>query len=271
LNHPLPANSEVEYLLDCINSYKPTRKLTRNDVVAAWSGIHPVVNASNEGGSASPKGTKSKQVAQSEHCIIEGPMRLIAVFGGELDSYRLNAEEVVDKIVSGAGEKGIELSKSQSRTKRTMIGGWKDKNDFLTQTAAIAAKARKQALEPATLDHLIESYGEDAQVIVDLVERQSSLNERICPDFPPIMAEVAYCVISEMTVSLEDLLFRRLRLAILHQIQCKQAAPKVAALMQSLLNWDDARAALELQSFEKTLDQHIDSFRAVALSNGKPN
>ncbi|MDT1000413.1 hypothetical protein RNI08_32285, partial [Pseudomonas aeruginosa] len=81
----------------------------------------------------------------------------------------------------------VRLPKGASRTKRLMLGGWKDKDDFLTQTAAIAAQARKQSLEPATLDHLVASYGLDAQLIVDLVERQPALSERLCPDFPPIM------------------------------------------------------------------------------------
>ena len=148
-----------------------------------------------------------------------------------------------------------------------MLGGWKDKDDFLTLTAGIAAKARKLTLEPATIDHLIASYGKAAQLVIDIVERQPLLNERICPDFPPIMAEVAYCVLTEMAVSLEDVLFRRIRLAAVHQIQCRDAAPKVASMMQNLLNWDDARAALELQRLEKTIDAHTDSFRGVALTN----
>ena len=274
LNNPLPQSSDIDYLLDAINSYKPTRKLTRNDVVAAWSGLHPVVSRSGDAlgqvsKNSKQSANKSGQTLHGE--IITGPKRLLAVVGGDLEAYRSNAEEVVDRLIRAGKEQSIDLPSSQSRSKRTMIGGWKDKNDFLTQTAIIAASARKQSLEPATLDHLIESYGQDAQLIIDLVERQPLLSERICPDFPPIMAEVAYCALSEMSVSLEDLLFRRMRLACLHQIQCRQAATKAAALMQSLLSWDDARAALELQTLENTLDAHMDSFRAIALTNGKTN
>jgi hypothetical protein len=35
-------------------------------------------------------------------------------------------------------------------------------------------------------------------------------------------------------------------------------------LMQSLLNWDDSRATVELAALEKTLDLHMESFREVA-------
>ena len=50
-----------------------------------------------------------------------------------------------------------------------MLGGFSDKSDFLTLTAAIAAKARKLSIEPATLDHLIASYGKDALTVVELL------------------------------------------------------------------------------------------------------
>jgi len=273
LNNPLPSKEDVQYLLDGVNNYGVSRKLTMNDVVAAWSGVRPAskINDANSSDNRSDgvRGNK-KQTAKNEikeHRIIEGPAGIVGLIGGKLSNYRLISEEVVDRVIKNASDRKLSLPNLPSRTKRTMLGGWKDKDDFLTLTAGIAAKARKLTLEPATIDHLIASYGKDAQLVIDIVERQPLLNERICPDFPPIMAEVAYCVLTEMAVSLEDVLFRRIRLAAVHQIQCRDAAPKVASMMQNLLNWDDARAALELQRLEKTIDVHMDSFRGVALTN----
>ncbi len=273
LNNPLPSSEDIQYLLDGVNNYGVSRKLTVHDVVAAWSGVRPSsktndIRDTDENSQSAPDRKKQSNKKESkEHKIIDGPQGTIGVIGGKLSNYRLIAEEVVDRLLKKAGESNLSLPNLPSRTKRTMLGGWKDKDDFLTLTAGIAAKARKLALEPATLDHLIASYGKDAQMIVDIVERQPLLNERICPDFPPIMAEVAFCVLVEMAVSLEDVLFRRVRLASVHQIQCREAAPRVASLMQNLLNWDDARAALELQILEKTIDAHTEPFRGVALTN----
>jgi glycerol-3-phosphate dehydrogenase len=66
-----------------------------------------------------------------------------------------------------------------------------------------------------------------------------------------------------MAVSLEDLLFRRMRLAMLHQKQTMDAAPKVAKLMAETLGWDDTRTNLELVSLEKSLNEHITSFATM--------
>jgi glycerol-3-phosphate dehydrogenase len=282
LNSPLPSKEDVQYLLDGVNNYGVARNLTMNDVVAAWSGVRPAARVSHSGAGDADVNSESAQGSQEnnqgnkkqgskreikEHRIIDGPVGIVGLVGGKLSNYRLISEEVMDRAIKNATERKLSLPNLPSRTKRTMLGGWKDKDDFLTLTAGIAAKARKLSLEPATLDHLIASYGKDAQLVVDIVEKQPVLCERICPDFPPIMAEVAYCVLTEMAVSLEDVLFRRIRLAAVHQIQCRDAASKVAGLMQNLLNWDDARAALELQTLEKTIDAHTDSFRGVALTN----
>jgi glycerol-3-phosphate dehydrogenase len=96
-----------------------------------------------------------------------------------------------------------------------------------------------------------------------MVEKDSSLNARICPDFPPIMAEVPFGVINEMAVSLEDLMCRRMRLGIIHQKQCLEAAPKVAALIQIMLGWDNQRTDLELGALERKLRDQMDSFAKV--------
>jgi glycerol-3-phosphate dehydrogenase len=180
---------------------------------------------------------------------------MVCVSGGKLTNYRLMAAEVVDKVF----KKLPNVSFQASWTKHLMLGGWSDKNNFLTLSATILAKGRQAGIEPASLEHLLATYGADAQKIVDIVAQDPSLNKRICPDFPPIMAEIPYCVNCEMVVSLEDLLLRRLRLGILHQRQCLEAAPKVAEMMQQLCKWDKVRLEFELSALQDTLQQHLDT------------
>jgi glycerol-3-phosphate dehydrogenase len=247
LQHPLPGADEIEYLLSAINQHTQKR-LQKSDVIAAWTGLRPLI-----GRSGAPR------AASQQTEIIDAPAAMINAVGATLSNYRLTANQVVDKIVQRLPP-DASRSLRESRTHKMMLGAWTDKNDFLTITASIAAQARRLSIEPATLDHLIASYGKDAQAIVDLVEREPSLNHRICPDFPPIMAEVAFCVVTEMSVSLEDLLFRRMRLGMIHQKQCLDAAPKVAMLVQSLLGWDNARTEIELSALETTLKEHMVPF-----------
>ena len=107
------------------------------------------------------------------------------------------ANEVVDKIVPHLSE-DTRASVKQPRTHRLMLGGWADKSDFLTLTATISAAARKNSLEPATIEHLIASYGKDAMSVVEIVEKEPSLSSRICPNYPQIMAEVRFWCFKRM-------------------------------------------------------------------------
>jgi glycerol-3-phosphate dehydrogenase len=251
LDNPLPNQDEIDYLLKVVNSYSREKTLNRGDIIASWAGLRPLV-----AGEQTESTGKNTSTISREHLIFEGPGGLIGLIGGKLTNYRLMAGQVVDRIL-GRLTADQSAKFTASKTKRLMLGGWTDNNDFLVKTADIAAKGRRLSIEPATIDHLIASYGKDAQIIVEIVEKEQSLKERICPDFPHIMAEVPFCVLNEMAVSLEDLLFRRMRIGMLHQMQCLEAAPKVSRLMQSLLNWDDARTSLELKAIEKTLNEHL--------------
>ncbi len=248
LDNPLPAADEIDYLLSVVNSHSRSHRLNRSDICGSFAGLRPLVQFEGGGAESDTSGMSR------EHLIFEAVGGLINVAGGKLTSYRLMAEEVVNKV----GARLPEALKNPSRTGRLMLGGWADKQDFLTRTAAISASARKLALEPAVLEHLISNYGCDASCVVELVEQDPSLSERICPDFPPIMAEVFFCVEAEMAVCLEDVLFRRLRLGILNQKQCLESAPKVARLMQKLLGWDNYRTDLELSLLGRRIEEHLE-------------
>jgi glycerol-3-phosphate dehydrogenase len=254
LERPLPDRDEIDYLLKVINGFTETHRLNRSDIIGSFAGLRPLVQ--------SETASADTNSLSREHVIFEGPGGVVGLNGGKLTNYRLMAGQVLELVAKRLP--GVELK--GSRTKRLMLGGFKDKSDFLAQTAAISAKARRLSIEPATLDHLIASYGSEAALIVDIVEADSTLNQRVCPDFPPIMAEVPFCVTNEMAVSLEDLLMRRLRLGILHQRQCLEAAPKVAALMGQTLGWDNPRVSYELAGLERSLKEHMDLVADLSAS-----
>jgi len=255
LDNPLPDGDEIDYLLSVVNAYSETTRLNRSDIIAAWAGLRPLVGPPPKAPGDVNPGSSTSNLSR-EHYIFEGPGQVIGLVGGKLTNYRIMAQHVVDRVLSLMPSE-YTSTLSTSRTKGLMLGGFKDKQDFLTQTASIGAKARKLYIEPATIDHLIASYGFDAQQVVDLVEKEPDLNKRICPDFPPIMAEIPFCVRQEMAVSLEDLLVRRIRLGMLNQVQCLEAAPKVARLMQDILGWDETRTGAEVSSLTHTMSEHL--------------
>lgn len=247
LDNPLPTSEEIDYLISIVNGYTGKQKLNRSQIIGSFAGLRPLVLPSNL---TAAKNTSS---LSREHIIFDGPGDTIGVTGGKLTNFRIMAKQVVDRIDS----KYPDMNIKPSTTRNIMIGGWHDKEDFLTQQAAISARARRLSLDPATIEHILATYGADANKILDIVENNPDTNERICPDFPPIMAEVPFCTREEMSESLEDLLMRRLRLGILNQRQCLDAAPRVAKIMQSVLGWDNRRLDMEIQTLDRLLNEHL--------------
>ncbi|CAN5297390.1 glycerol-3-phosphate dehydrogenase [soil metagenome] len=263
LDNPVATGEEVDYLLGILNSYRKSGnktsadgQLTRSDVIATWAGLRPLVGGEHDGSKSETADKNGEQTAtiSREHLLFEGPYGVIGLIGGKLTNYRMLAIHVVDMALKQLVNQDSKYHDfKHSKTDKIMLGGWSDKTDFLNTTAQISAQARKLSLDPATIDHLIATYGKDALKVIELVDQTPALSERICPDFPPIMAEVPYCLNNEMAISLEDILSRRIRLGFVHQGQCLEAAPKVARLIQNLSYWDSQRAAIELNQFEKSL------------------
>lgn len=81
---------DVDYLLRSANAFFPAARLGPRDVISAWAGIRPLVSSGNKGDPAS---------ASREHRISTGPLGVIAISGGKLTTYRLIAEQVVDRVV----------------------------------------------------------------------------------------------------------------------------------------------------------------------------
>lgn len=256
LDNPVATTEEIDYLLDVLNSYRNNiggngvaKPLCRADVVAAWAGLRPLVGDEKEDGESSQTANISR-----EHSLFEGPSGIIGLIGGKLTNYRMLSSHVVDMALAQLIMRDQSyLSLPKSKTNHVMLGGWIDHADFLATAEMVAARAQPLALDQLTVEHLVATYGKDALAVIDLVEQNHELAERICLDFPAIMAEVPYCFANEMAMTLDDMLSRRIRLGFVDQQQCLQSAPKVASLIAALGYWDGLRLAHEVDQFQRGL------------------
>jgi glycerol-3-phosphate dehydrogenase len=85
----------VAYVLKITNQTFPVAKLGRGDVISAWSGLRPLI--------ADPNG-KPSDISRA-HQILSGAPGWIDVAGGKLTTYRLMAEQTVDRITKFLGRK----------------------------------------------------------------------------------------------------------------------------------------------------------------------
>jgi glycerol-3-phosphate dehydrogenase len=84
------APEDVEYVLAVTNQFFPGARLTAHDVISVWAGLRPLI--------ADPGGRPS-DISRS-HQINSPEPGWWDVSGGKLTTYRLMAEQTVDKIIS---------------------------------------------------------------------------------------------------------------------------------------------------------------------------
>ncbi len=84
---------DVAYILDVANHTFPSVELTEDDVLSTWSGLRPLI-ASSSGGPSDI--SRAHQIRMPEPGWLD-------VAGGKLTTYRLIAQQAVDRLVSHLG------------------------------------------------------------------------------------------------------------------------------------------------------------------------
>ncbi len=82
--------ADVEYLLQITNEYFPNAQLTHKDILSSYVGVRPLVKDSG--------GNEGK--TSREHMILSDKRGFTFVAGGKYTTYRLIAEQIVDRVLS---------------------------------------------------------------------------------------------------------------------------------------------------------------------------
>jgi len=194
--------ADVEYLVKSANSVFPGAKLTAADVVSTWAGVRPLLAPAQGGGKES--------ATSREHEIWWDRSGLLSIAGGKLTTYRVMAEQVVDRAAGRLKERHrVESGISPSvdlPLPGAPLGPW------AMFAHRIVEEADALGLGGEVGRHLARAYGDDADALLAAIRADASLGERIVPGHPYVWAEVPHAVRNEMAVALEDVLIRRLHL-----------------------------------------------------------
>jgi glycerol-3-phosphate dehydrogenase len=207
---------EVEYLLEPLPRYFAVDALSPADVIASWSGLRPLI--------ARPGRPPAELSRRNEVGI--GPAGVISIAGGKLTGYRPMAYEVLAR----AGEVlGAPLAGSAMATPEAALPG----GDFAGDVAALASRvAAAHGCDPSCALRLARLYGAEASAIL-------ALSSEPLPGAGPdgaVMGEVDWAVRYEGALTLEDVVYRRTRLAI-YGATTPDLLDAVAARMAALLGW----------------------------------
>ena len=228
-DRPSASAEEVDELLAGVNRHYDVR-LTRDDVVGTYSGLRPL--AADRGAAQ-----RTSQLSR-EHRIERRADGLVRITGGKYTTYRIIAREAVDAAL-GNGAKD-----RPSRTASQPLHGTVGRSAL----DALAARLGSDVLDARAARILVARHGADADLVVGL-GRELGLLERLTPEADHLEIEVVHAARSEHALSLDDVLARRMRLAVQLRDRGASIAPRVAVLMGRELGWDEARRASEVERY----------------------
>ncbi|MCE2530914.1 MAG: glycerol-3-phosphate dehydrogenase/oxidase [Acidimicrobiia bacterium] len=232
---------DIGYLLEATRRLLPASKLGPEDVISAWAGLRPLVAPPGEGaGKGADEGAVSREFEVHQH-----PPGVFTLSGGKLTSHRHMAEETMDRVQAFLAPAGVKALRKVDTDKVPLPGARFRDLDALR--GSIRARARAQGLEPASADRLTRAYGTRANRVLDLVERNPRLGERVIGERPHLLAEAVYAVRSEMALHVEDILFRRMRVGLETRSGTPEAARRVAEVVAPELDWTGERKAEEVK------------------------
>jgi glycerol-3-phosphate dehydrogenase len=231
-------NAEVQYLLDLLGFYFPSRSLGLRDILSAYVGIRPLV--------APATNDKSLAKVSREHHIERLQAGLWQVAGGKYTTHRTMAWDILDALM--ASSEGSFLNKYS----------WHKKTNSMAYNPYIHREERQRLEEeilnwreeaPSLLKHLLGSELREMKV---MRERGPTLD---LPGFPWLGARLRFAIRKHMVRHLDDFYLRRTSLWLARQDHGWPVAEFLASIWAEELDKTPADVEKELARLAQKLSE----------------
>ncbi len=239
LDDPQANPADIAYLLKHVNDYLEVN-LTNEDILSVYAGYRPLVKS---------RGARAAELSRT-HVVLQEVNGMVTIVGGKLTTYRRMAQDTVDVL---AKRDGIPISHPTQNLLLAGTIGWRDAK------RVIEARAQQLGLKSDIIEHLEFNFGSNALSVLDLIEKDASLGERLVPDLPYVSAEVMYGCHAEMAMTLEDMLARRTRIILEDGARGADIAPQVAAMMARELGWSNDHAHSQVEHYRALVRHQLES------------
>ena len=229
---------EVAYLMAAVEAQFSSLGLTLDDVISTFAGVRPVVGS----GKADP-------CKESRDHVVWEEGGLLTVTGGKLTTFRLIALDALRALrhqlphLPPLDEKVAVLDRVECDFAESEDMGGAERRRLLGRYSARAPSLARAA-----------GPGELAQIA----------------GTPYLWAELRWAARAEGVVHLDDLLFRRVRLGHLLPEGGNAILPRVRAICQPELGWDDARWQQEESAYLALWRNHYSLPDRDAIPEWKP-
>ena len=235
--NPRATQEDVQYILDQANRVLEPQ-IKADDILGVFAGLRPLV--ANKTGSATTKLSR-------EHTVDRPAPGFVSIAGGKYTTYRVMAKDAVDLAV-------LDLRKlvNESVTDKLPLIGADGYFALVQQTSKIS---EKYSISEATVTHLLDRYGSLIEEILEIIDADSSMAQRLIPELPYIKAEILHAVTHEGALSVEDVLLRRTRISFEAFDGGVDVAADVAKIIGAQLGWGAKERSASVDSFIELMEK----------------
>ncbi len=211
---PRIEREDVEYLLEPLPRYFVDASLGLDQVVTAWAGIRPLV---------AEAGKPPAEISRKDEIAV-GPSGLVSIAGGKLTGYRPMARAALEKASAVLGRSLPDRAEDPPLPGGAFEGGLETLARELERGSRLSARdaERMARLYGAEADRVLAA-GPELEVEALGIRR----------------GEVDWAVRCEGALTLEDLIYRRLRTALFGASAREACLAPLAARMGELLGWSE--------------------------------
>ncbi|HKI57714.1 MAG TPA: glycerol-3-phosphate dehydrogenase C-terminal domain-containing protein, partial [Trueperaceae bacterium] len=191
--------------------------VSRADVKASWSGLRPLVSDPSSADTAG---------LSRDHVVNVGPGGLVTIAGGKWTTYRRMAVDAVNQAVKVGG---LTPARPSGTETLPLVGG----EGFSAQGAGALQERFDLAADVAS--YLNRAYGSFAAEVAGLAT--NGHGKRLLEGQPYLEAEVVYAARHEYARGSADVLWRRLRVAMLDEGDAAAVLGRVSDLLAGELGW----------------------------------
>lgn len=238
------SGEDVGYLLHHLNQFVQKPFVTEQ-IIGGFAGIRPLISADSR---------STKSLSRDHKVEVDPQSALISILGGKWTTYRAMAEDTIDAV---------------RRSLQRPVTECSTRNHPLTGSAGYTATFPEKLMRTChvsneTVAHLTGKLGTDAVQVLEFASEAPELAQPIVDGFPAIRAEIVYAIQSDMAMSIEDILARRIGLQFYSWKLATQAAPIVAQYLAREYGWSDERR-------QHAVDEYVGKLKRMRQTAGLGN
>jgi glycerol-3-phosphate dehydrogenase len=231
----IATTEDIRYLLSFTEHYFPGARITKDDLIASYAGVRPLVK--DESASA---GKTSR-----EHTIESTAFGVTYVAGGKYTTYRLISEQVVQACLKHFSvEEQIQFKHAD--TSRA-LNEWTTLEAYQQAQNSVANLVSQYKKPESVVQHLVDRYGMEAAFILDQYD----------PRYSVWQLEAAQAVEQTMCRDLRDFFTRRVPLFLADKEHGLAHLDEVTQVFQDRLGWTDAQANEQKKLYKEFIKHEL--------------